>query len=116
MIKTLGVVLSIITFFSCGNGSYVNVTIIGTVKDSASEQPIGNAKVKIKCWAYSLQKWESEYTEKEVMTNSRGEFNMRFSESEALDIHVNAEYYKEFESSITLNKSKVEISVNLDKK
>lgn len=115
IIKLLGVVISFTTFYSCGNGNYKNVTVSGTVLNKHSKLPIENATVKVNCWAYSMKKWESEATEKEVQTNLNGEFKLKFSEGEALDIRVTADNYKDYDQSVTLDRSNFNLKVELIK-
>lgn len=112
--KMLGIILAIASFTSCGNGNYKKIIITGTVKDSKSNFPIENASIKIKCWAYNIQKWESDSLDKEVLTNSKGEFFIDFIEGEAIDINVIANGYNNYNSSLTLNKSKIDLLIKLE--
>lgn len=115
IIKLFWILISFITLYSCGNGNYKNVTINGTVLNKDSNLPIANATVKVKCWAYSLEKWESGAIEKEVVTDIDGKYSLNFKEGEALDIFIVAKDYKNFETSMTLNKSNVLIKTELEK-
>lgn len=115
IIKIVGLLFSLVSFSSCGNGNYKDILITGIVKDAKSKLPLSNVSVKIKCWAYSTQKWESKFTVKEVNSDFHGKFKVQFSEGEALDISAILDEYNIFEKSITLNKSNIELDVELNK-
>jgi hypothetical protein len=84
------------------------------VTSAVSERPIENAQIYIKCWAYNIDKWESDFIEKRVITDDNGYFEVPFDEGEAFDLIVNAESFSEKKISQTLNKSEVKLDITLD--
>jgi hypothetical protein len=113
--KIAVVILSILILIGC-DGNYFNVTVEGTVEDSMNKTPIRNAKVIIKCWVFSTEKWHSEEVEQVLSTDKNGIFQAKFKKGEAIDITVIAESYLTNNQSKTLKRNGIKFAIFLEKK
>jgi len=117
MIKISNTVLlcTLTLLFSGCDGNYRNVKVKGLVSDAITSHPIPNAEVKVICWVYDTEIWESKPIQKNGITDSNGRFRIDFEKGEALHITVSSVNYREYRDSITLKKNVNHFDIKLKK-
>jgi hypothetical protein len=109
IIKLLIISLS---FISC-DGDYHNIKIKGKVFDSNNKLVIKNAKIKINCWVYNTEIWESQIFEYSTTSNDYGLFEILIKKGNAIDIYVSANDYKIHQVSLNIKKNNIDLDVPL---
>ena len=102
------------TLLAC-DGNYRDVVISGRIKDSLTGQTISGSDIKITCWVYDTEEWESRKVIKETVSDVNGNFSIHFEKGEAIDVEVGHDNYQHFEYSETLDKSINQLEFGLQK-
>lgn len=76
------------------DGNYKEVVIRGQVKDSLTSEFIAGSKIKVTCWVYDTELWESRKVTKDTIADENGNFLMPFEKGEAIDVEVSHPNYK----------------------
>ncbi len=96
--------------FSCAY-NYKNVEVNGVVVNSETGKPINEDEILVTYWVYSTETWDSKSLKKITTSNEQGQFN--FKQVEAIDIEVNANDYQQWMKSITVNKRKIVLEIEM---
>jgi len=103
------------SLFAC-DGNYREVVISGKAIDSLTGQFVAGSDIKITCWVYDTDIWESRKVVKDTITDANGNFLIPFEMAEAIDVEVRHPNYEIYKYSMTLDRSDNYVDLKLKRK